>query len=219
MAKRKPSQLELVFGNAPAQILSRDQFRLDGQWVEYTLKRSLHRRSITFTIDEDGLRVGAPWRASQRRIESLLAVHARWISRKLAEWQARRPPPLTWQAGATVIALGVPLTLALDPARSANERDGGRLCIAAGAEIDPGALAAQVIAWLRDTALGWFEQRAAHFAPALDVQMPTIRLSNAKTRWGTCHPDGRVHLRAPNIMKRVMRWHDFGSGREAGPAA
>ena len=26
-------------------------------------------------------------------------------------------------------------------------------------------------------------------------------------------------LRAPNIMKRVMRWHDFGSGREARPAA
>jgi predicted metal-dependent hydrolase len=24
--------------------------------------------------------------------------------------------------------------------------------------------------------------------------VPTIRLSNAKTRWGTCHPDGRVHL-------------------------
>ena len=26
-------------------------------------------------------------------------------------------------------------------------------------------------------------------------------------------------LRAPNIMKRAMRWHDFGSGREERPAA
>ena len=36
-----------------------------------------------------------------------------------------------------------------------------------------------------------------------------------------CCPSSRrqVPLRAPNIMKRVMRWHDFGSGREAVPAA
>ena len=24
--------------------------------------------------------------------------------------------------------------------------------------------------------------------------MPLIQLSNARTRWGTCHPHGRVHL-------------------------
>ncbi len=197
MTRRKPSQLERVPGNTPAQSASRHQFRLDGRWIEYTLKRRLRRRGITFTIDEDGLRVGAPWRASQRRIESLLGAHARWIDRKLAEWQARRPPPYTWQAGATVMALGEPLTLtlALDPARTAPGRDGNRLYVAADAGTGPGgALAAQVVAWLRGSALVWFEQRAAHFAPAFDVQVPNIRLSNAKTRWGTCHPDGRVHL-------------------------
>jgi predicted metal-dependent hydrolase len=193
MARRKSPQLELVPGRAPAQIATRHPFRLDGQSIEYTLKRSLRRRRITFTIDEDGLRVGAPWRASQGRIESLLGAHARWISRKLAEWQARRPPRFTWQAGATVMALGEPLTLAPEPGRSVTERDDGRLYIAADAG-DHAMLAEHVIAWLRTIALGWFEQRALHFAPALAVRVPTIRLSNAKTRWGTCHPDGRVHL-------------------------
>jgi len=194
MGRRKPLQLGLMPGNAPAQIASRHQFKLDERWIEYTLKRSLRRRSITLTIDEDGLRVGAPWRASQRRIELLLGSHARWVSRKLAEWQARRPPPYTWQAGATVMALGEPLTLALDPARSVTERDGNRLYVATDAKTDPDALAAQVVAWLRNAALGWFEQRAAHYAPALEVRVSAIRLSNARTRWGTCHPDGRVHL-------------------------
>ena len=228
MARRKSSRLDLAPGNAPAQVATRHQFRLGGEWIEYTLKRSLRRRSVTFTVDEDGLRVGAPWRASQRRIESLLGSHTRWISRKLAEWQARRPPPFTWQAGATVIMLGEPLMLALDPARSATGRDGNRLCIA-GDTRDPRALAAQVVAWLRATAQGWFEQRAAHYAPVLDVRVPAIRLSNAKTRWGTCHPDGRVHLnwrliqmppdlidyvvvhelahlREPNHSRRFWRW-------------
>ena len=193
MAKRKPLQLELALGNAPAQIASRHQFRHDGQWIEYTLKRSLRRHSIAFTIDEEGLRVGAPWRASQRRIESLLGSHARWIGRRLAEWRARRPQPFTWQAGAKVMALGEPLTLTPDPAYSATERNGDRLYVAAEAN-DSKMLAQHVVAWLRSLAQAWFERRVAHFAPALDVQPPAIHLSNAKTRWGTCHPDGRVHL-------------------------
>src|SRR5262249_18354306 len=37
-------------------------------------------------------------------------------------------------------------------------------------------------------------ERAAYYAPLLAVEMPTIRLSNASTRWGSCHPDGRMHL-------------------------
>jgi predicted metal-dependent hydrolase len=193
MARRKPSQLELVLGCTPAQISTQHRFRLNEQWVEYTLKRSQRRRSISLTIDEDGLRVGAPWRASQRRIESLLVSHARWIVRKLAEWRTRRPPPFIWQADAPVMMLGEPLMLAPDLKRGATERDGDRLYIAADAN-NPDTLAHHVIAWLRATAQGWFEQRAAHYAPLIGVQVSAIRLSNAKTRWGTCHPDGRIHL-------------------------
>ena len=116
MARRKRSQLEMLFGSAPAQIASRHHFMLDGNRVEYTLKRSRRRRTITLTIDEDGLRVGAPWRASLQRVDALLDSHARWIARKLAEWRARRPPPFTWQAGATVMAMGEPLTLVIGSA-------------------------------------------------------------------------------------------------------
>jgi predicted metal-dependent hydrolase len=216
-------------GDAPVQLATRHQFRLEERWVEYTLKRSLRRASITFTIDENGLRVGAPWRASQRRIESLLGAHARWINRKLGEWQARRPPPFTWQSGAIVMALGEPLTLALDPGRGVTERDGNWLRVAADVRAVPGALPVQVVAWLRRTALDWFEERAAHYAPVLGVRLPAIYLSNARTRWGTCHPDGRIrlnwrliqmppdlidyvvvhelaHLREPNHSRRFWSW-------------
>jgi predicted metal-dependent hydrolase len=229
MAQRKPMQLELVLGNGPAQIATRHQFRLDEQCIEYTLKRSLRRRSITFVVDEDGLRVGAPWHATQHRIESLLDKHARWISRKLGEWRARRPPPFTWREGTAVMALGEPLTLAFDPARPATARDGNLLCVTADEQTGSGVLAARVTAWLRSTAQTWFEQRAAHYAPVLGVPLPAIHLSNAKSRWGSCHPDGRVrlnwrliqmppdlidyvvvhelaHLREPNHSQSFWRW-------------
>ncbi len=220
MAKRKPMQLELVFGNAPAQVATRHQFRLDERSIEYTVKRSLRCRSITFVVDENGLRVGAPWHASQRRIESLLGKHARWIGRKLGEWRARRPPPFIWQAGTSVMALGESLTLALDPARPATVRDGNLLCVAANEETASGVLAARITAWLRSTALGWFEQRAAHYAPQLGVPLPAIYLSNAKSRWGSCHPGGRVRLNwrliqmPPDLIDYVVV-HELAHLREA----
>lgn len=193
MARHRPAQLRFAPADTPAQLATRHHFRLGAQRIEYTVKRSRRRRSVTFTIDEDGLRVGAPWRATQQHIESLLGTHAPWIVRKLAEWRARRRPQVIWEAGTTIMMLGEPLTLALDPARRLTGREGDRLCVAADTR-DPSVLAARVVAWLRDAAQAWFEQRAACYAQALGVRVAAIRLSNARTRWGTCHPDGRVHL-------------------------
>ena len=193
MSRHRPAPLKIVPADTPAQLATRHQFRLGARRIEYTLKRSRRRCSITFTIDEDGLRVGAPWRATLRHIETLLGSHALWIDRKLAEWQARRHPPLIWETGTTIMLLGEPLTLVLDPERRLTGRDGNRLYVAADTR-DPTILAARVAGWLRDAAQTWFKQRVACYAPALDVRVAAIHLSNAKTRWGTCHPDGRVHL-------------------------
>ena len=223
MARRKPSLLDWIAGSLPERSVSRERFAIDGVSIEYTLKRSRRRRSITLTIDESGLRVGAPWRASQSRVDTVLATHARWIARKLAEWRARRPPPCTWQAGATVMALGEPLTLIVDADITVTTRQGNRLCVSAGAD-DPARLEELVTVWLRDMAQGWFEQRAAHFARVLDVRVHSIRLSNARTRWGTCHPDGRVHLnwrliQAPPALVDYVVVHELAHLREPNHSA
>jgi hypothetical protein len=68
-------------------------------------------------------------------------------------------------------------------------------------------------------AQGWFEQRAAHFARVLDVRVHSIRLSNARTRWGTCHPDGRVRLnwrliQAPPALVDYVVVHELAHLRE-----
>lgn len=175
-------------------MVSRHELLIEGLAVAYAVKRSARRRAITLRIDADGLRVGAPWRASQRHIETLLAGHARWIKRKLAEWRARRPPPQAWYSGARIMVLGAAVTLVCDPAQTAVARAADKLLLPLHPLVDPATLQAQVVAWLRSAALARFEQRAAYYAPALAVDMPAIHLSNARTRWGTCHADGRVHL-------------------------
>src|SRR4051794_10180588 len=93
MAKRKPSLLDFWPTRSTATTTSRERFVVAATTIDYTLKRSRRRRSITLSINEEGLRVGAPWRASPARIESVLTSHAQWIAKKLAEWQTRRPAP------------------------------------------------------------------------------------------------------------------------------
>jgi predicted metal-dependent hydrolase len=200
------------------QSTTAEHCTIDGIDIAYTLKRSRRRRSITLTVDESGLRVGAPWRASHSRIETVLKTHAAWITRKVAEWQARRPPPFIWRTGATAMLLGEPLSLVVQPAANATGRSGNYLYVSASGD-DALAIKERVIAWLRTSAQDWFERRAAHFANSLGVQVGAIRLSNAKTRWGTCHPDGRIHLnwrliQAPPALIDYVVVHELAHLRE-----
>ena len=194
MTAAEPQQLPLLFGGPPAPSASRHDFFLGSVRISYTLKRSARRRGISLVIDEDGLRVGAPLRATQRRIEAVLAEHASLIGRKLAEWQARRPPRTAWRSGARMMVLGEEWVVECNPTLGRAGQSPGRLVLPVDPAVESSALQARVVGWLRDAAFRCFIERAAHYAPALAVPMPTIRLSNAKTRWGACHSDGRVHL-------------------------
>src|SRR5262245_15089903 len=106
-------QLELLPERA-GQTVTHHRFWLGGAWIDYSVKRSARRRGITLTVGETGLRVGAPLRTSQRRVEILLVRHAPWITRKLAEWMARRPPRMSWTPGAAIMVMGQPLRLRVD---------------------------------------------------------------------------------------------------------
>ena len=81
--------------------------------VSYVLRRS-RRHTIGLSIDQQGLRVGAPERVSLREIESLIRQHGKWVGRKLDEWQNRRPPErLQIVDGAQLPLLGRPLGIRL----------------------------------------------------------------------------------------------------------
>ncbi len=190
MKRRKAAQLELPLAPGASELVARAHIGLGDRPVSYTLKRSVRRRLITLTIDEEGLRVGAPIEATQHAIDGMLRKHEAWVLRKLAEWQVRRAPPPRWADGETVMLLGTPLRLTLVPRNAAPSHDGVRLVVGQAA----GDVAQAVVGWLKREALACFQARIAGFAPALGVPAPDVRLSSARTRWGTCHAAGRVLL-------------------------
>ncbi|MBP5996357.1 MAG: M48 family metallopeptidase [Azonexus sp.] len=165
---------------------------LAGQQVAYQLRRS-RRRTIGLAIDQRGLRVGAPLQARLGDIESLIRQHGEWVLDKLAAWRERPATEKLAVADGTVIsALGAALTVTVTPgSRQRWLFSGDKLHL-----FVPPAVAASIVLEkaLREKARIIFSERLTHYAPALGVAPPPLRLSAARTRWGSCSHHGGISL-------------------------
>ncbi|SEK68564.1 hypothetical protein SAMN05216359_102669 [Roseateles sp. YR242] len=184
---------------------------LHGQPIPYDLKRA-RRRSIGFTVSEDGLRVSAPKWVALGDIDKALQQKADWILRKLVEQRERarrtQAARVAWGDGCSLPYLGEPLIVVLDPSLTGARLDEGRtdsqgtlaavprrmLYLGLPQQASPDQIRDAVQAWLQRQAKSWFEPRCRHFAAQLGVTMTGLRLSSAQTRWGSANADGMIRL-------------------------
>ena len=166
--------------------------RLGDQQIAYQLRRSA-RRTIGLAIDARGLRVGAPLRARLGDIENLIRQHGDWVLDKLQRWRERPPAErLAVHHGMTVFADNFEFTVAISVgARSRWQIDGSTLRLTLPAASDPAPLLETA---LREIARARFSERLAHHAARLGVPTPPLRLSSARTRWGSCNARGQINL-------------------------
>ena len=187
------AQLELPFASPSPRPVVACSAVLDGRAISYVLHRSHGRRRISLSVDERGLRIGAPLRASMREIETVLRDHARWVVRKLSEWGEKRAPGRRWESGETLMFLGKPLQLNITTGTENVAPHESALQISTP-HMHPENIAALARAWLRTQALSDFAMRVERYREAMTVAPADIRLSNARTRWGSCHASGRILL-------------------------
>jgi predicted metal-dependent hydrolase len=187
-----PFQFELPLPRK-RDLTAREQTCINGAVVPYTLRRSTRRRSISLRIDEDGLRVSVPWNASQHAIRSALEHHADWVTRKLGEWQTRRPPAVTWANGDSLMYLGSPLKLVVDASRGTTRLAPEGLVVHAPAA-HPDLVAQKVAAWMKEQAALHYPGRVEHYCGLLGVSVSDVKLSSARSRWGSCHSNGCIRL-------------------------
>ena len=163
-----------------------------GQAVAYQLRRS-QRRTIGLAIDHRGLRVGAPTRARIGDIEDLILEHGQWVLDKLAAWRDRPSVDrLEITDGTVIFALGEPLTVVITKLGRAHWQFGpGTIYLRPDAKHHAGQLLERA---LREKARAVFAERLAIYAPLLGVAMPALRLSAARTRWGSCNHRGDISL-------------------------
>lgn len=198
-------------GSPGATGASLRQVSLQGQAIPYELKRA-RRRSIGFTVSEDGLRVSAPKWVPLGDIDNALQQKADWILRKLVEQRERakrtQAARILWGDGCSLPYLGEPLIVVLDPSMTGARLDEGQadpqptlatvprrmLYLGLPQNAEPEQIRDAVQAWLQRQARQRFELRCRHFAEPLGVTMTGLRLSSAQTRWGSASADGMIRL-------------------------
>jgi len=183
---------------------------LAGKTIPYTLKRSTRRRSIGLRIDDRGLTVSVPMRASEKWLHSVLQDKAHWVVEKLDGWQTRKPEETCWADGGTISYLGEPLTLRVVQSLFAApvQQRGSELWLFFAKDSDAAHIEQTVLRWYRQQSEQLFAERVAHYAPLLNVAPHAVKLSAAKTQWGSCTARGTVRLNV-QLIKLPLRLIDY----------
>jgi predicted metal-dependent hydrolase len=169
---------------------------LAGTDVDYRLVRA-RRRTIGMEIDLDGLTVRAPRWVALAEVEAALAERTAWILRTLDAWRNRHREvlPREWKTGAPILYLGRQLALAVFRSRSPLVRaDLFDLTVLHPHAEDEAHIRGFVGHWLRDEALRLVLPGIAHFAGRLARATPPVRISNARSEWGSCNHKGEIRL-------------------------
>jgi hypothetical protein len=188
-------QLLLDFaGGAPPVADGRLRYvQLGARVVTYRLRRA-RRKTIGLSIGRSGLTASAPRWVPVAEIEAFMRTKAGWVCAKLDDQARRAKPPFAWGAGASLPLLGRPAMLALAPHLRATRLAGDRIEVALGQEAPLTVLRDNVLRFLRVHARSLFDERVALMAARAGREAPPTRVSNARTQWGSCQPDGRIFL-------------------------
>ncbi len=183
--------------NTSAPVVEQRNIQLSGKEISYTLKRSGYRRSIGLRIDDRGLTVNAPLRASEKWLHSVLQDKADWVVRQLDNWQAKKAPPIFWAEGARIPFRGEEFLLTLTPKKVRGAKAtlrGEVLHVPVGLDAEALHIEKAVTQWYRDEAMRVFGECVEYFASILQVSPQEIKLTSARTQWGSCTVGGVVRL-------------------------
>jgi len=148
------------------------------------------RRSIAIIVQADGkLVVRAPIRLSNARILEFIHSKTDWILAQQAKIASRRTPVHKFTSGETFLFLGEPIPLEI----SDNSKQPLILNTSFHLRRSDQPHARDIfIKWYQQQARQVFTNRAQFFAQKYGFNFSKIRLSSARTRWGSCNSKGTL---------------------------
>jgi predicted metal-dependent hydrolase len=152
-----------------------------------------HRRTIALIVQPDGrVVVRAPLRMPEGQILEFVESHTDWVRRRQAEARLNAPPrPKEYVPGEFFPYLGrsYPLTIVERQRPALRFADGFYLARAARPRAERA-----FIRWYKARALELISERAALYAGQFGLAHQGIRITSARTRWGSCSPEGRLNF-------------------------
>jgi predicted metal-dependent hydrolase len=150
------------------------------------------RKTVALIIQRDGsLTVRAPLQMPEFTIQEFVQTHAEWIRKKQAQAKAAPPSPKrSYSKGESFLYQGkeYPLTIVAHQ-RSGISFSGGKFHLAHSSL--PKARQT-FIRWYKTQARMVISERIAFLAKKNKFTYQKIRISSARTRWGSCSTNGTL---------------------------
>lgn len=163
--------------------------------IDYTLIRS-ERRTVGLEVKADGaVIVRAPLRLNETEVRAFVISKADWIERSKAKAAARQAEirdggasPFTGADGDILPYLGGTLTITRREDAREPYVEGGILVLPPDAEQN------ELVLWLQNRAADELNPRLRKYRELIGVSYRSVRLSDARTRWGMCSGRDSINL-------------------------
>ncbi|MFT3759395.1 M48 family metallopeptidase [Thauera sp.] len=182
------------------------RIELGGQSVQLTLRRSPARRTLALQVDHRGARVSVPLRTSLAQIDAFIRNHGDWLLDRIGRAaELPRVPVVVPMDGCELPFFGRPMRLRIGSVNRAQWRPAAdgveELHLPARAHAERALLRA-----LQSRALAWFRGRVEEYCLRLTLPVPPVRLSKARTRWGSCSSLSgiRLHWRLVHLPPELI---------------
>jgi predicted metal-dependent hydrolase len=169
-----------------------------------------HRKTIALIVERDGrLIVRAPLELSEGSIREFVKENREWIEKNQKRAQKYTlPAPKQYKDGETFLFMGQPYPLTIVPHQRAALTFNKATFRLAKSAIPKAEKA--FVRWYKAQAMLQLFQRVMELSEKYDFTYKKIRISSARTRWGSCSSKGslsftwRLVMAPPEVLDYVI---------------
>jgi predicted metal-dependent hydrolase len=149
--------------------------------IKYKVVRSDRKTMVLVINSEAKLTVRAPFGTGEGEIKGFINQRKRWILEKQKKISSlnNKHSPVTFKNGESFMYQGSPHTIKYSNVSKIKVSDANIL-------VPKTFKKEKIIAWLKREARKLITERLEKYADIMGVRYSTVRLSGARTRWGSC---------------------------------
>ena len=160
--------------------------------LTFTLKRSF-RNNVSLRIGPKGTTVNAPFFYPKKNIHEFIKSKAKWIEDRINEFSSAQIPKDINQLKEIKI-LNKSYMIKIKEGQTQIKEHDFDIIIYLKNINDNQKIRKNFLIWLQKKALGYFNEVIERLSYEFNLKVKDVKISNAKTRWGTCNNDKIIRL-------------------------